>query len=265
MRKELLVYHPVDLLVRRWSYNSGMITVVHELGLNSSKIWQCSTTILAEEEDGSRCSRRVDDAKVKKELMGCQLWALVVTMPWIAWIASMASVVWMAQGGTDVEAPLVPMMVATNGGFDGWRRWLASNGGVDGWCRWLASMVGVDGGLGSSTQRALTWKSLCVPSCEGDTHSCSFALRLNSLQVTSVFFFGPVSRSRFVTVCCVSCSTVWPHACVSFFTVFVQFHHDSVYYDSYSHSRAVLPFDVTPSEALHSASKRKSEREVRER
>ena len=37
----------------------------------------------------------------------------------------------------------------------------------------MASMVGVDGGLGSSTQRALTWKSLCVPSGEDDTHSSS--------------------------------------------------------------------------------------------
>ena len=37
----------------------------------------------------------------------------------------------------------------------------------------MASMVGVDGGLGSSTQRALTWKSLCVTSGEGDTHSGS--------------------------------------------------------------------------------------------
>ena len=36
----------------------------------------------------------------------------------------------------------------------GWRRWLASNGG-----------------LGSSTQRALTWNSLCVLSGEGGTHS----------------------------------------------------------------------------------------------
>ena len=63
--------------------------------------WLCSTTILAEEDDGSRCSRRVDDAKVKKELMGCQSWALVVTMA----VATMASMVWMAQGCTDVEVP----------------------------------------------------------------------------------------------------------------------------------------------------------------
>ena len=48
-------------------------------------------------------------------------------------------------------------------------------------------MVGVDGGLGSSTQRALTWKSLSVPSSDGDTHSCCFAFRLNILHNRSVF------------------------------------------------------------------------------
>ena len=37
----------------------------------------------------------------------------------------------------------------------------------------VASMDGVDGGLGSSTQRALTWKSLCDPSGADDTHSSS--------------------------------------------------------------------------------------------
>ena len=31
--------------------------------------------------------------------------------------------VWIAQGGTDVEVPLVPMMVASMDGVDGWRRW----------------------------------------------------------------------------------------------------------------------------------------------
>ena len=160
---QLLVYGPEDLLVRRWSCNSGVISVVYELGQNSSKIWLCSTTILAEEDDGSRCSRRVNDVKVKKELMGCQLWASVVAMAWVATMASMAPMVWMAQGGTDVEVPLVPMMVASNGGDEWWRRMVASMGGVDGWRRMVASMVGVDGGLGSSLQRALTWKSLCVP------------------------------------------------------------------------------------------------------
>ena len=66
--------------------------------------------------------------------------------------------------GTGVEALLVPMMVASMDGFERWRRWVASM---------VVSMDGVDGGLGFSTQRALTWKSLCVPSSEGDTHSGS--------------------------------------------------------------------------------------------
>ena len=105
------MYVPEDLLVRRWSYNSGVISVVYELGQNSSKIWLCFKTILAEEEDGSRSSNQ--------EVIGCQLWALVVTMAWVATMASMASMVWMAQGGTDVEVSLVLMMVATNGGVDG--------------------------------------------------------------------------------------------------------------------------------------------------
>ena len=48
---KLLVYHPEDLLVRRCSYNSGMVTVVYELGLNSSNIWLCSATILAVGDD----------------------------------------------------------------------------------------------------------------------------------------------------------------------------------------------------------------------
>ena len=43
-----------------------------------------------------------------------------------------------------------------------WRR-MATNGGVK-WRRMVAGVL---------TQRALTWKSLCVPSDEGDMHSCS--------------------------------------------------------------------------------------------
>ena len=101
-------------------------------------------------------------------------------------------------------------------------------------------MVDADGGgLGSSTQRALTWKSLCVPSREDDTHSGSLPFRPNSLQDNSGFVLVPFSRS--VTVCCESCLTVWPAALCLLFTVFVQFRHGSVYYDSYSHSSAVLP------------------------
>ena len=73
--------------------------------------------------------------------------------------------------------------VASSGGVDGFDG--VDGGGFDGvdgvvgglvawwrrWRRWLASIV--DGGLGSSTQRALTWKSLCVPSGEDGTHSSS--------------------------------------------------------------------------------------------
>ena len=99
--------------------------------------------------------------------MGCQVWALAVTG---AWVVTMASMVWMALGGTDVEVSLV---LTCDGGDGWWRRMVASIDGVDRWRRSLASIVGVDGGLGSSTQRALTWKSLCVPSSEGDTHSGS--------------------------------------------------------------------------------------------
>ena len=44
LRNKLLVYGTEDLMVRRCSYNSGVITVVCELGQNSSKMWLCSTT-----------------------------------------------------------------------------------------------------------------------------------------------------------------------------------------------------------------------------
>ena len=53
-----------------------------------------------------------------------------------AWVATMASMVWMGQGCTDVGAPLLPVMVASDGGVDGWRRWVAS----------MASVDGIDGG-----------------------------------------------------------------------------------------------------------------------
>ena len=77
--------------------------------------------------------------------MGCQLFALVVAMSCVATMASMASMVWMAQGSTDVGVPLVPMMVATNGGVGGWRRWMASMVGVDGWRRWWTGVVDTEG------------------------------------------------------------------------------------------------------------------------
>ena len=49
-------------------------------------------------------------------------------------------------------------------GFDG-----VDGGGFDGFDGGLVASNGV--GLGSSTQRVLTWKSLCVPSGEDETHS----------------------------------------------------------------------------------------------
>ena len=57
--------------------------------------------------------------------------------------------------------------MTSSGESDDWRQWRRRMMTTIGWRRWMASMasmVGVDGGgLGSSTQRALTWKSLCVP------------------------------------------------------------------------------------------------------
>ena len=53
---------------------------------------------------------------------------------------------------------------------------MAPTGGVDWWK------------LGSSTQRALTRKSLCVPSGEGDTHSvaCSLSEQIAGCPVAFV-------------------------------------------------------------------------------
>ena len=65
--------------------------------------------------------------------------------------------------GLDDAMVKIQLMTCQLGAVDDSDEWLASVVGFDGWRRWLASMVGVDGGLGSSTQRALTWKSLCVP------------------------------------------------------------------------------------------------------
>ena len=65
------------------------------------KTWLCSSTRQAWEAHRSRSSRRVDDVKVKKELMGSQIWAMVVTM---ARMASMASMVLRAPRATMVLA-----------------------------------------------------------------------------------------------------------------------------------------------------------------
>ena len=54
----------------------------------------CSLTKQAWDAEGSRSSRRVDVAKVKKELMGSQIWSVVVTWASMAsMVASMASMV----------------------------------------------------------------------------------------------------------------------------------------------------------------------------
>ena len=83
-----------------WSELRDKLLVHHQpFYENTSKIWLGSTTILAVEDDGPRCPRRVDDTKVKKELTVCQQRALVDGDEW-------------------------------------WCRWVASNGGVDGWRRW---------------------------------------------------------------------------------------------------------------------------------
>ena len=85
------------------------------------------------------------------ELQECAILKWEELMTWVGTMASM------------VVASMAPMVAW-------WRRWL----------RWLASIV--DGGLGSSTQRALTWKSLCVPSGEDGTHSSSLFFALNRMQ-----------------------------------------------------------------------------------
>ena len=75
----------------------------------------------------------------------------------------------MAQEGVDVEVPLVPLVVASNG--------------VEWW-------------LGSSTQRALTSKSLCVSSGDRTDVVCSF-LTDSRLPVVS---WSVVTTVHFVTV-----------------------------------------------------------------
>ena len=59
------------------------------------------------------------DVKMESELKDYQIWAVGAT---VASMASVASMIWMAEGGTDVEVPLVLVVVASNG----WRRCLAS-------------------------------------------------------------------------------------------------------------------------------------------
>ena len=116
--------------------------------------------------DGSRSPRRVD------KIDGERVEGLLTT-GWLrlAPMAPMASMVWMAQDGADVEVPLVPLVVASNG--------------VEWW-------------LGSSTQGALTWKSLCVPSGDGGAHRC--CLFFFDRQQTTNCFRPVVVIAIFVTV-----------------------------------------------------------------
>ena len=60
-----------------------------------------------------------------------------------------------------------------------------------------------------------------------------------------------------------SCSTVSQLLVSPFSSVFVQFRHSSVYYDSLFSQQSCGAFDVTPSGRLHSASKRKRERKTK--
>ena len=116
--------------------------------------------------EGDRSSRRVDkiDGEHSEGLPSIEgWWAVVATM------ASMAPMVWLAQGSTDVEVPLVLAMW--------WRR--VATKGDEWWRRWV---------IGTSTQRALTWKSLCVPS--GD----------EALTGAGWFFFWTESRLSVVFV-----------------------------------------------------------------
>ena len=82
-----------------------------------------------------------------------------VTMAWVK-LSGLAD----GFNGVDVMASMASMALLLVWWLR-WRRWRCWwFGGVDGvdGVDGLASIV--DGELGSSTQRALTWKSLCVPS-----------------------------------------------------------------------------------------------------
>ena len=72
------------------------------------KTWQCSSTKQAWEADGSRSSRRVDEVKVKKEVMGSQIWVMVVTLAWSG-----------VDGGVDGVDGGFDGVDGVDGGFDG--------------------------------------------------------------------------------------------------------------------------------------------------
>ena len=116
------------------------------LRISPMENWLGSSTKKNWVDGRSRSTRRVGVVKMKKDLMGSLTWFVVMTQ---------------SEEGAD-------------GLWSGrWRRWMAFDGWRRKWLGMVASMVGVDGGLGSSTQRALTLKSHCVPSGENDTHSSS--------------------------------------------------------------------------------------------
>ena len=76
----------------------------------------------------------------------------------------------------------------------------------------MASMASNGSGLGSSTKRALTVKSLCVPSGEDDTHRSSLFFVFTECRMSVAF------DHCFGTVCYVSCWTVLGQLLVSLFT-----------------------------------------------
>ena len=86
------------------------------------KFCLCSSTNLAWEADASRSSRRGRRCQSEEGADGLSHLGYGGDYGLVATMASMVSMMWMTQGCTDVEVHLV----ATNGGVDGWRRWLAS-------------------------------------------------------------------------------------------------------------------------------------------
>ena len=152
------------------------------LGFSTKQTWV---------DGGSRSSRWVGVVKMK-DLMGSLIWFVVMTQNEEG-----------ADGLSDMDCLV---------GVDGWLRMVASMDGVDGWLRMVASMDGVDGGgLGSSRLRALTRKSLCVPSIEGGAHSGSLLFVWTVCRMSSgvcPLLCDSLLRS--------SCWTVWPAACLSF-------------------------------------------------
>ena len=135
--------------------------------------WLCLLTISAPivnfGSEGSRSSRRVD--KIDGEHPG----GLPCVEGWSALVALMVSMVCRHKGSLTWKSPLVL-------GGDEWRR-----------------MVSSMGDWGADTE-ALTWKSLCVPSGEGDIHSCSLIFLLDSEQICSA---SSLSWNDFCVSCCI--------------------------------------------------------------